>query len=147
MTPPVILLVEDNPYDIELTIDAFQNARISNELVVVRDGVEALDYLFATGAYAERDQHVLPQVVLLDLQLPRISGLEVLQRLREAEHTRNLPVVILTSSDQEHDMLRSYNLGANSFVTKPVGMPQFTEAVQQLGLYWLLLNKVPSEGT
>jgi two-component system response regulator len=113
---------------------------------VVRDGAEALDYLFATGAYADRDLHVLPQVVLLDLHLPKVSGLEVLQRLRETEHTRHLPVVILTSSDQEDDMLRSYDLGANSFVTKPVGMPQFTQAVQQLGLYWLLLNKVTSEG-
>jgi len=141
-----ILLVEDNRDDEELTIRALRKNNIINEVVVARDGVEALDYLFGTGAYAGRDPWDLPQIVLLDLNLPKIDGLQVLRRLREDERTKYLPVVILTSSREEQDLLRGYQLGANSYIRKPVDFVQFTEAVKQLGLYWLVLNEtMPSK--
>lgn len=138
-----ILLVEDNPSDVKLTKRALEQNQITNELIVAEDGQEALDYLFATGRYADRNVRDLPAVVLLDLKLPKIEGLEVLQRIRANELTRLMPVVILTSSDQEQDMIASYNLGANSYIRKPVDFHRFTEAVRTLGLYWLLLNEPP----
>jgi two-component system response regulator len=143
MGPRVILLVEDNPDDEALTLRALRKNNITNEVVVARDGVEALDYLFGTGAYAGRDKPVLPQVTLLDLKLPKVDGLEVLRRLRADDRTKLLPVVILTSSNEEQDRLKGYGLGANSYVRKPVDFDQFMEAVRQLGLYWLLLNERP----
>lgn len=139
-----ILLVEDNPDDVELTLRAFDRSDVVNDIVVASDGEQALDYLFATGAHAGRDATRLPAVVLLDLQLPKIDGLEVLRRLREDERTRRLPVVVLTSSNEEQDVLMSYDLGANSFVRKPVDFAQFREAARQLGIYWLLLNQSPT---
>ncbi len=143
MDNKVILLVEDNPDDELLTLRAFKKSNILNEIIVVRDGAEALDYLFAAGAYAERDPNELPQLILLDLKLPKVSGLEVLRRLRANEQTRLLPVVILTSSNEERDIIDGYKLGANSYVRKPVDFVQFAEAVQRLGLYWLVLNESP----
>jgi len=143
MERKIILLVEDNPDDEALTRRALAQHRITNELVVVHDGVEALDYLFGTGAYAGRDPSGMPQVVLLDLKLPKLDGLEVLRRLRADPRTRLLPVVILTSSNEEQDRIDSYGLGANSYVRKPVDFGQFAEAVRQLGLYWLVLNEPP----
>jgi two-component system response regulator len=137
----VILLVEDNPDDEELTLRAFEMSNIMNEIVVVRDGVEALDFLFGTGTYEGRDATVMPAVVLLDLKLPRIGGLEVLKRMRADSRTELVPVVILTSSDQEQDILESYKLHANSYVRKPVKFGEFAETVKQLGLYWMLLNE------
>jgi CheY-like chemotaxis protein len=139
----MILLVEDDPDDEALTLRALRRGGIQHALVVARDGVEALDYLFGTGQHAGRDLAVMPQVVLLDLKLPRLDGLEVLRRLRADERTRLLPVVILTSSDEERDRLEGYRHGANSYVRKPVGYGEFAEAVRQLGLYWLLLNQPP----
>lgn len=136
-----ILLVEDNPDDVDLTIMALEKSRVSNEVVVVRDGVEALDYLFATGDFAGRDSNVMPQVILLDLNMPRMDGLEFLRQIRADERTRLLPVVILTTSNEDRDRIASYKLGANSFVRKPVDFQQFVAAVQQLGLYWMVLNK------
>jgi CheY-like chemotaxis protein len=136
-----ILLVEDNADDVELTLRAFRKSNIANEVIVVRDGVEALDYLFATGQHAARDPNALPQVVLLDLNLPRVGGLEVLQRVRAHPKTKLLPVVILTSSTEERDLVSGYSLGANSYVRKPVDFEQFADSVKQLGLYWLLLNQ------
>jgi two-component system response regulator len=138
-----ILLVEDNDYDLELTLRAFEKSKILNGLVVARDGQEALDYLFGTGAYAGRDLQEAPEVVLLDLKLPKVDGLEVLRRIRADERTRRLPVVVLTSSNEEKDIISSYDLGANSFVRKPVDFAQFTDAAKQLGLYWLVLNEGP----
>lgn len=135
-----ILLVEDNPDDEELTLRALRKNRIKNRVVVARDGVEVLDYLFGTGPHAGRDVNDLPQIVLLDLKLPRLDGLEVLRRIRADERTKLLPVIVLTSSQQEEDVVRSYELGANSYVRKPVDFAEFTEAVRQLGLYWLVLN-------
>ncbi|MBN1148907.1 MAG: response regulator [Anaerolineales bacterium] len=144
----VILLVEDNPDDEALTLHTFRQSNIVNEVVVARDGAEALDYLFGSGAYAGRDSQRLPQVVLLDLKLPKVDGLEVLRRLRADERTALLPVVVLTSSDQERDIEESFRLGANSYVCKPVDFNQFVEAVRQVGLYWLILNKgLPTGGT
>jgi len=143
MKAQVILLVEDNPDDEMLTLRVLKKNNILNEVVVVRDGVQALDYLFGTGTYAGRDLNVMPHLVLLDLRLPRIEGLEVLRRLRGDERTRLLPVVVLTSSDEEQDIVGSYALGANSYIRKPVDFAQFTKAVQQLGLYWLVLNQGP----
>jgi CheY-like chemotaxis protein len=137
----VILLVEDNPKDEELTIRALRKSNILNPLVVAHDGVEALDYLFARGAHASRPTSALPQVILLDLKLPKLDGLEVLKTLRLDERTKLLPVVILTSSVEEQDLVRGYSLGANSYVRKPVDFVQFSEAVRQLGLYWLVLNE------
>ena len=139
-----ILLVEDNPDDVELTLRAFDRCRIANEVVVASDGEEALDYLFATGKYEGRAPDASPTVVLLDLKLPKLTGLEVLRRIRANERTRRMPVVVLTSSNEERDIITSYDLGANSFVRKPVDFAQFLEAARQLGLYWLVLNE-PSE--
>ena len=145
----VILLVEDNPRDEELTIRALKKSNVLNPIVVARDGAEALDYLHARGAHAERDASSLPQLVLLDLKLPKVDGLEGLRELRGDPRTALLPVVVLTSSVEEQDLLRSYSLGANSYVRKPVDFVQFIEAVRQLGLYWLVLNEAPppSRGT
>ena len=143
MRDDVILLVEDNPDDELLTLRALKKNNFTNEVVVARDGVEALDYLFATGEYAGRDASVMPQLILLDLKLPRVDGLEVLRRLRSDERTRLLPVVILTSSKELEDMLDSYGSGANSYVRKPVNFEQFVWAVEQLKLYWLGLNEAP----
>lgn len=138
-----ILLVEDNPDDVELTRRAFRKSNIANDLIVARDGVEALDYLFATGAHADRDPDALPQVVLLDLKLPRLDGLQVLERVRAHPKTALLPVVILTSSIEQRDLVSGYSLGANSYIRKPVDFSEFVDAVRQLGLYWLLLNQAP----
>ena len=138
-----ILLVEDNPDDEALTLRALEKNNIKNEVVVARDGAEALDYFFGTGSYAGRDLTVMPQVTLLDLKLPKVDGLEVLRQLRANELTRLLPVVILTSSNEEQDRVTGYGLGANSYVRKPVDFNQFTEAARQLGLYWLVLNEPP----
>jgi two-component system response regulator len=138
-----ILLVEDNPDDELLTLRALRKNKILNAVTVVRDGAEALDYLFGAGEYAGRDTREMPQVVLLDLKLPKLDGLEVLRRLRAEELTRRLPVVVLTSSDEEQDILDSYDLGANSYVRKPVEFHQFIDALRQLGLYWLVLNQPP----
>lgn len=138
-----ILLVEDNPDDEALTLRALRQNKLANEVVVARDGAEALDYLFCTGKYQGRDATAGPLVVLLDLKLPKIDGLQVLQRLRANDRTRFLPVVVLTSSNEERDLVESYALGANSYVRKPVDFVEFTEAVRQLGLYWLILNEAP----
>ena len=138
----IILLVEDNPDDEALTLRALQKNNIRNVVVVARDGAEALDYMFGTGAYAGRDIRLLPQVILLDLKLPKLGGLEVLECLRADPRTRLAPVVILTSSKEEQDLIQGYKLGANSYIRKPVDFDQFTEAVRQLGLYWLVLNEV-----
>ena len=143
MTDKPILLVEDNPDDELLTRRAFKKNNILNELIVARDGVEALDYLFCTGPHAGRDITALPQLVLLDLNIPRIGGLDVLRRIRGSEVTRLLSVVVLTSSKEDEDVVRSYTLGANAFVRKPVEFDAFTEAVRTLGLFWLLLNELP----
>lgn len=141
MPDKAILLVEDNPDDEALTLRAFKKNNITNEVIVLRDGAEALDYFFATGKYTGRDTSVLPQVTLLDLKLPKIDGLEVLRQLRANPKTRLAPIVILTSSVEEQDRLKGYGLGANSYVRKPVDFNQFIDAVRQLGLYWLLLNE------
>ena len=138
-----ILLVEDNPDDEALTLRAFRKNNIKNEIVVARDGVEALDYLFATGSYAGQNPEV-PQVILLDLKLPRIDGLEVLRRIRADDRTRLIPVVILTSSKEDQDLIDGYSLGCNSYVRKPVNFDEFMEAARQLGMYWLLLNEASS---
>jgi two-component system response regulator len=143
MKEKIILLVEDNQDDEELAVLAFQKGRVANEVVVARDGVEALDYLFGTGRHAGRDVGDLPQLMLLDLKLPKIDGLEVLRRVRADPRTRRLPVVILTSSKEEEDLVRAYDLGANSYVRKPVAFDQFVEAVGQLQVYWLVLNESP----
>ena len=143
MADGVILLVEDNEVDEELTLRALKQNNIKNEVVVARNGVEALDYLWGTGTYAGRDTTEMPHVILLDLKLPKIDGLEVLKRMRSDERTQLLPVVILTSSREQQDMVESYSLGANSYVRKPVDFNQFVEAVRQLGLYWLVLNEPP----
>jgi CheY-like chemotaxis protein len=141
MAEKIILLVEDNSDDEQLTLRALKKNNIGNKVVVARNGVEALDYLFGAGAYAGRDLNLMPQVVLLDLKLPKIDGLEVLQRVRKDDRTRLLPIVILTSSNEEADRINGYGLGANSYVRKPVDFNQFMEAVRQLGLYWLVLNE------
>jgi len=143
MAEKTLLLVEDNPDDEALTLRALRKHNLANKIVVARDGQEALDYLFCEGQFAERDRDELPQVILLDLKLPKVDGLQVLERLRGDPHTHRVPVVILTSSNEEQDMLRSYDLGANSYVRKPVDFEQFLEAARQLGLYWLVLNEVP----
>ena len=139
----IILLVEDNPDDEALTLRALKKNNISNQVVVARDGAEALDYLFGTGQYSGRDANLTPQVVLLDLKLPKVEGLEVLRRMRANASTKLLPVVILTSSNEEQDRINGYDSGANSYVRKPVDFNQFIEAVRQLGLYWLILNEQP----
>jgi len=143
MKNKVILLVEDNSDDVKLTLRALKKSNILNEVVVVNDGVKALDYLFGTGEHSGRDTSAMPQVVLLDLNMPRLNGLEVLQKIRTNERTKLLPVVILTTSSEDKDRIESYNLGANSYVRKPVDFNEFAKAVQQLGLYWLLLNETP----
>lgn len=143
MKDKVILLVEDNPDDEELTIRTLKKNHIMNEMVIAHDGSEALDYLFGQGRYSGRDKHDLPVVILLDIKLPKISGLEVLKRIRGDKRTRLLPVVILTSSDEERDLVESYELGANSYVRKPVNFLEFQNAVQNLALYWLILNETP----
>jgi two-component system, response regulator len=143
MKHKIILLVEDNPSDIGLTRRALSKSHIANEMVVAEDGQEALDYLFATGKYTGRDVSDIPAVVLLDLKLPRVDGLEVLRRIRADERSRRLPVVILTTSKEEQDVAQSYDLGANSYIRKPVDFKQFVESVEHLGLYWLVLNEPP----
>ncbi len=143
MRHKAILLVEDNPDDEALTLRALNKSKISNEIVIMRDGVEALDYLFGAGAYAGRDTSLQPQLILLDLNLPKLDGLEVLKRLRADPRTALLPVTILTTSNEERDVAASYQLGANSYVRKPVNFDSFIEAVRHLGLYWLTLNIAP----
>ena len=143
MENKVILLVEDNPKDEALTLRALKKSNIANVVVVTRDGVEALDYLFGKGAYADRDRKEMPQLILLDLKLPKVDGLQVLSSIRANERTKRLPVVIFTSSSEEEDLINSYNLGANSYVRKPVEFDQFMEATRQLGMYWLVLNQAP----
>lgn len=143
MDNKTILLVEDNPDDEALTLRALKRNNILNEVVVARDGAEALDYLFARGAHSDRDAGKLPEVVLLDLKLPKLDGLEVLRRIRDEPLTRRLAVVILTSSNEERDIIAGYDLGANSYIRKPVDFNQFMEAVRQLGVYWLVLNVPP----
>ena len=143
MNDKIILLVEDNSDDEILTLRAFKKNKIVNKVIVVHDGAEALDYLLGNGAYAERDASAIPAIILLDLKLPKLDGLEVLRRLRAHERTRLLPIVVLTSSKEEQDIVNSYNLGANSFIRKPVDFDKFAEAIRQLGLYWLVLNELP----
>lgn len=137
----MILLVEDNPDDELLTIRALKKNKVGNEIVVARDGVEALDFLMGTGTYSDRNINQVPELILLDLKLPKVNGLEVLKRLRAESHTKYVPVVILTSSSEEQDIINSYDLGANSFVQKPVDFDEFLEAARQLGVYWLLINR------
>ena len=138
-----ILLVEDNPNDAELTLHALRKHKVANQIHLVRDGAEALDFIFATGTYADRKVAEKPKVILLDIKLPKVDGLEVLRRVKVDPRTRAIPVVVLTSSREERDIVESYQLGVNSYITKPVDFGQFTEAVRQLGLYWLLLNQPP----
>ena len=143
MKDKVILLVEDNPDDVELTKLAFEKNNIANKMIVAKDGVEALDYMFGTGMYAVRDVKDMPVVVLLDLKLPKIDGLEVLKRIRQNETTKLIPVVILTSSAEPQDVIKGYSLGANSYIRKPVEFNQFVESMKYLGLYWLVWNEPP----
>ena len=143
MKTKTILLVEDNPDDVQLTLRALKKNNIMNEIIVTEDGVEALDYLFGTGKFSGRDLTVMPQLILLDLKMPKMDGLEVLLRIRADERTKLLPVVVLTTSSEDKDRIESYKLGANSYVLKPVDFNQFAEAVNQLGLYWLVLNEGP----
>jgi two-component system response regulator len=138
-----IILVEDNPDDVELTLDALKTHKLSNRVKVLRDGEEALDYFFGTGKYAGRDVCDRPKVILLDLKLPKVDGLEVLRRIRSDERTKTLPVVVLTSSNEQKDRIESYQLGVNSYIVKPVEFDSFARAVAQIGFYWVLLNKVP----
>jgi CheY-like chemotaxis protein len=146
MQEKIILLVEDNPDDVDLTLRAFKKSDMTNKVIVAKDGVEALDYLYGTGMYAGRDKKDLPIVILLNLKLPNIDGMEVLRSIRQNELTRLIPVVILTSSAEQKDVIEGYKLGANSYIQKPVDFGQFTEAVKLLGLYWLLWNKPPPLG-
>lgn len=143
MTPKIILLVEDNEDDEKLTLRAFQKKKVLNPVVVARDGVEALDYVFGTGTYAGRDAADTPSVILLDLKLPKIDGLEVLKRVRADNRTKHVPIVILTSSKEEQDLVASYDLGANSYIRKPVDFEEFVEVAGLLGMYWLLWNEPP----
>jgi CheY-like chemotaxis protein len=138
-----ILLVEDNPNDVELTLRALQKQNLSNKVFVVRDGAEALDFIFATGAFAQRNIQNLPKVILLDLKLPKVDGIEVLRRIKNDGRTKQAPVVMLTSSQEERDVLETYSLGVNSYIVKPVDFSNFVHAVSELGVYWGLLNKVP----
>ena len=143
----LILLVEDNPDDVELTLRAFDKSPVVSKIVVARDGEEALEFLFGQGRHADRDTTHVPDLVLLDLKLPKIDGIEVLQRLRADAHTRHIPVVILTSSREQRDLVATYDLGANSYVQKPVDFGEFMEAAHRIGVYWLDLNQVPPLGT
>lgn len=143
MDGKLILIVEDNPDDEEMTLRSLSQSGIANDVQVVRDGVEALDFLFGMGAFEGRDLSYMPAVVLLDLKLPKLNGIDVLTRMRQDDRTRNIPVVILTSSSEEEDMIKSYKSGANSYVRKPVVFANFADVVSQLGMYWLLLNQVP----
>ncbi len=136
-----ILLVEDNPHDVEMTLRALEKHKLTNKVHVIKDGAEALDYIFATGAYAGRNMYDTPKVILLDLKLPKVDGLEVLRQVKSDERTKTIPVVVLTSSREELDMIESYKLGVNSYIVKPVEFGKFQNAVQELGLYWLLLNQ------
>jgi CheY-like chemotaxis protein len=145
MERKLVLLVEDNPDDEALALRALQKSNLANEIAVVRDGEEALEFLFCEGRYADRDPRDKPVVTLLDLKLPKIDGLEVLRRVKSDERTRRLPIVVLTSSREEQDLIASYDHGANSYIRKPVDFRQFADAVVQLGLYWLVLNEVPDE--
>lgn len=138
-----LLLVEDNPNDVELTLHAFRKNNLTNPIHVVRDGEEALEFIFCTGKYADRDIDEQPKVILLDLKLPKVDGMQVLRRLKSDPSTRAIPVVVLTSSNQDKDILESYQLGVNSYICKPVDFEKFVEAVQTLGLYWLLINQSP----
>ncbi len=147
MQEKIILLVEDNPDDVTLTERAMKKSHILNKLVVARDGAEALDYIFGTGNYTGRDLNIMPEVILLDLKLPKIDGLEVLKTIRSDKRSKLLPVVILTSSKEESDLINGYSLGANSYIRKPVNFNQFAEAIRQLGLYWLVLNEAPPKET
>jgi two-component system, response regulator len=140
-----ILLVEDNPEDVEITLRAFQKQHIANKVHVVRDGEEALECLFSTGRYAESSPCPNTKLILLDLKLPKVDGLEILQKCKTDPRTKHIPIVVLTSSREEQDLIQSYNFGVNSYVVKPVDFLQFTDAVRQLGLYWMLLNQVPLE--
>lgn len=146
MRDKYLLLIEDNPDDVELTLRAFKKSKVVNRIQVARDGAEAIDFLFGTGAHAGRDVAHTPQVILLDLGLPRVTGLEVLSKIRSDPRTRLLPVVILTSSKEEKDRMQGYLLGANSYICKPVDTEEFTEAARELGLYWLLLNELAPTG-
>lgn len=141
MKSKFVLLVEDNPDDVKLTLKAFERSRLANEVEVASDGVEAIEFLFATGKHAGRDLSNMPAVILLDLKMPRMDGLEVLRRIRSDDRTKLLPVVVLTSSNEDKDRIESYRLGINSYVRKPVDFHQFVEAAQQLGLYWMVLNE------
>jgi two-component system response regulator len=143
MPQKMIMIVEDNPDDEELTLRALRQGKIANEIVVTRDGSEAIEFVFGKGQYAGRNLERMPAVILLDLKLPKLSGLEVLKQLRADPRTKLIPVVVLTSSSEDEDMLRSYQVGANSYVRKPVEFPSFANAVSQLGMYWLLLNETP----
>ena len=138
-----VLLVEDNPHDVELTLRALKKRNLANKVCVVNDGAEALDYIFAKGIYAERNMDDTPKVILLDLKLPKVDGLEVLRQVKSDERTKTIPVVVLTSSREEQDMIESYKLGVNSYIVKPVDFDKFLDAVGELGLYWLLLNVQP----
>lgn len=139
--PVEILLVEDNPNDVELTLHALRESHLSNRIEVVRDGAEALDFIFCTGPFSNRQREDYPKVILLDLKLPKVDGLEVLKRIKSDSRTKTIPVVVLTSSREERDIVESYQVGVNSYIVKPVDFEQFTEAVRHLGLYWLLLNE------
>jgi two-component system response regulator len=140
-----ILLIEDNPADVEITLRAFQKHHFANKIHVVRDGEEALECLFSTGRYAEHSPCQTTKLILLDLKLPKVDGLEILQKCKSDPRTRHIPIVVLTSSREEEDLARSYDYGVNSYVVKPVDFPQFTDTVRQLGLYWILLNQMPAE--
>ena len=144
MSDKVILLVEDNPDDVTLTLRALKKNNLLNEVVVAKDGVEALDFLFCEGDFSDRSSEILPELILLDLKLPKVDGLEVLKRIRAEARTKLLPVVILTSSNEQSDIISGYDLGVNSYIRKPVDFEQFIEAVRQLGLYWLVLNQTPN---
>mgnify|MGYP000952130585 CR=1 FL=1 len=147
MNEKLILLVEDNSDDEMLLLRAFEKNRICNEIVITRDGAEALDWLFGEGDFSGRDTDILPQIIILDLKLPKIDGLEVLRRIRAEERTKLIPIIILTTSSEQKDIISSYNLGANSYVQKPVDFEEFIEATRQLGLYWLVLNKTVYESS
>ena len=145
MSDKIILLVEDNPDDVTLTLRALKKNNLLNEVIVARDGVEALDYLFRDGKFADRPEEKMPELILLDLKLPKVDGLDVLKQIRKNERTKLLPVVVLTSSNEQPDIISSYELGVNSYIRKPVDFEQFIEAVRQLGLYWLVLNQSPKQ--